>query len=113
MAGMRLLPNENPTQDYWVIIEAACLIISEVSLSQLYISGATLAGFWLRVFSFLEKRGSIFSFFSYGADKHVDPANVLSLIRASNDSQSQWREQRRGNRYNKSDNLLPDLQTCV
>ena len=46
-------------------------------------------------------------------DKHVDPANVLSLMRASNDSQRQWRKQRRGNKYNKRDDLLSDLQTCV
>ena len=48
-----------------------------------------------------------------GADKHVDPENVLSLMCVSSDSQRQWREQRRGNRYNKSDDLLSELQTCV
>ena len=46
-----------------------------------------------------------------GADKHVDPANDLSLMRANSDSQRQWREQRRDNRYNKSDDLLSELQT--
>ena len=34
--------------------------------------------------------------FCYGADKHVDPANVLSLMRATT-----------------SDDLLSELQTCV
>ena len=48
-----------------------------------------------------------------GADKHVDSANDLSLMLASSDSQRQWREQRQGNRYNKSDDLLSELQACV
>ena len=45
-----------------------------------------------------------------GADMHVDPAIDLS---ASSDNQRQCREQRHDNRYNKSDDLLPDLQTCM
>ena len=34
-------------------------------------------------------------------------------MRASNDSQRQWRKQRWGNRSSKSDDLLSELQTCV
>ena len=44
------------------------------------------------------------------ADEHVDSANELS---ANSDSQRQWREQRQGNRYNKSDDLFSELRTCV
>ena len=44
---------------------------------------------------------------------HVDPANELSLMRASNDSQRQWREQRQDNRYNKSDDFIVGIYRRV
>ena len=37
----------------------------------------------------------------YGADKHVDPANELSLMRVSKWQPKTMKEQRRGNKYNK------------
>ena len=40
----------------------------------------------------------------------VEPTNDLSL---NDDSQRQWRKQRRGNKYNKDDNLLSCLQARV
>ena len=36
-----------------------------------------------------------------GADKHVDPANELSLMRVNENSQNTMKGQRRGNNYNK------------
>ena len=49
-----------------------------------------------------------------GADKQVDPANVLSFMRASTKTKTMKGTKRQGNRYNKSDDFIVGItNVCV